>query len=249
MALVIIRNKPENLKLEDFLKLLQAKFVHTFQRQGDEIKILKLKLLESNKEIFELKNNNNNNLFTTPSTTDSDSRSSVEPKNKSNPYFLHEEITKNTDPIKMSQMLKSFCSNIEFVANLVKLKEVERNFKLNKIDQELILDWLKIFLEQLHGFFFQMNFEGDETIDQSRILKDITNCYENVQNSFQAKSSIPVLSFPIESILHGVQVFLNIYQIEWLYYLRNKLIDSIVPFIDDIVDFMIHNDSNNKVYY
>jgi hypothetical protein len=55
------------------------------------------------------------------------------------------------------------------------------------------------------------------------------------------------LTFPLDSLVHALQIFLNIFQIEWLYYLRSSLLDSLNDFIDEIIKFILECDELNQV--
>lgn len=121
---------------------------------------------------------------------------------------------------KFDKLVDSLNSNVAFLSNVIKLKSVEKNMKScesSTIKEEELFDWLKILLEQI-----------DECL-------------------FERTKSSSYFTFPLASILHALQVFLNVYQIEWLYHLRSRLIDRLWKFIDDLVRFSLEYDPDNKV--
>ena len=66
-------------------------------------------------------------------------------------------------------------------------------------------------------------------------------------SSFEKNEEIIVFKFPYDSLVHALQIFLNIFQIEWLYYLRSNLLDSLNDFIDELVKFILECDELSQV--
>ena len=102
---------------------------------------------------------------------------------------------------------------------------------------------------QIKTFLFNFEFKQETSIQynipSSLIVTDtIENSTQlNDNKDVKSNNTMPNMTFPIESILHGVEMFLNLYEIEWFYYLRNKLLDQIVEFIDETVRYIITFDS------
>jgi hypothetical protein len=223
LSISIIRNKPNDLTLAEFLQLLRANFCQSYELQSEQIKNLKLNLIEARKEVFYLRNgqtllNTKENSCKEPSSSSCFSSTSYLASNESSKVKVRENIRESVHlQEKWTSLQQSLKSNIEFMSNVAKLKRLDKDtIKLNDADRDVILECLEVLFEQINMFLFQ------PSKCQSQPLFEI--------------------AFPYDSILHSVQLFLNIYEIEWFYYLRNKLIHKIVQFIDDLSKFIIQAD-------
>ena len=211
----MIRNKPENVPIESYVKLIQANFTASYKKNSDQIVELKQLLLEAKKQIFML-------------TIKPDPFGLEDNKTKFENYLKNLELSEQK-ALKCDEWQKTQCqfgSNIEFMSNVVKLKSVQQSFRLNESDKEVILECLVAVLNQVKCF----------------ILSSSNKKASNDPNF------LPI-SFPFESILHSVQLFLNVFEIEWLYYLRHRLVDPIVDFIDELVAFILNNTIHKKVSF
>ena len=96
--------------------------------------------------------------------------------------------------------------NLEFICHIVKLKNLDARFTLNESTNETILNSLTMIFKQLHTLLFD---NDDHDHDH----------YHDEQST--------TTPLPDESLLHCFQLFVNIYDIEWLYYLRDRLLKLI----------------------
>lgn len=233
LAIAIIRTRPAEFTLEEYIQIMRAKFYQVYETHHDEIESLKLKLFEAKKEIFNLRlrssSSSGDGLLVTPplsSNTFDDSSFTTATATTSQIGQLSSGDRKLNEN-KIVQALEVLNSNVSFISNLVKLKGVETMLREGVASEDEIAEWLKIFLTQIERFFFDA---------------DLAN------QPCSAENTSTTISFPYESLLHAMQVFLNAYQIEWLYHLRSRIIDQIVKFVDRLVHFCVDYESGeNKV--
>ncbi|CAF0755373.1 unnamed protein product [Brachionus calyciflorus] len=244
LSIAIIRNRPKDLSLDQYLQLLRVNFTHVHEKFSDEIQQLRLRLLDAKKEIFYLK--------TKEIIKDLDGK--LDEKTLGQLLDTTKKFNYSKNESKFQDLITQFNSNLEFITNLIKLKTIDKDFKENQsVDQETLLDCLNEFLSQIKKFLFNYEFKQDisSNIPSSFIVTDTIDTNEPIVSKEPNDESF-CITFPIESILHGVQVFLNLFEIEWFYYLRNKLIEQIVLLIDEIVRFIIKFDSkkanNQKLF-
>lgn len=205
LAITIIRNKPDDLSLDEFVSLLRANFTETTQYQNQLIQELKFSLLEAKREIFYLKN-------------EISADAQVEESQQANDF----KASLNFNANKLATLKRHFCQNVDFISNVIKLKQLDKeSLKLSDADRDTIFQCLDSLLDQIHTFLFECG----------SFYNELT---ENNHES---------LHFPVETILHSMQVFLNIFEIEWFYYLRNQLIDKLLSLIDNIVKSIIQYQS------
>lgn len=164
-----------------------------------------------------------------------------------------------------TKMKSNYELNIQFLMNLIKLKITGKNFQLDE-NVETIIETLKEFLKQIKYFFFldytqteegkieetthlneKQNINTTESISNDSAINmsfsfDYTLFGETNLNSESIKKSsqneINFYSFPHDCLIHALQIFLNIFQIEWLYYMRSNLMDILFDFIDDLIKFV-----------
>lgn len=142
----------------------------------------------------------------------------------------------NNEKINFKQR---FNSRVEFMANLIKLKSIGKSFKLNEKTKELIVECLRSFLENISQAFFDGEIKQDF---------DILN--EDCKYSNRKKDAYCEFSdIPMDCMLHSLQVFLNVYDIEWLYYLRSSLVDCIDIFVNDLINFISSFSNSEKVEF
>lgn len=144
---------------------------------------------------------------------------------------LQDENSKNID------FKKRFNSRVELMANLIKLKSIGKNFKLNENMKELIVECLSSFLEYISQAFLKGDIKQDFDV-----LNDDCNYSNSKKNSYKEFSEIPM-----DCMLHSLQVFLNVYDIEWLYYLRSSLVELIEIFVNDLINFITSFSNSEKV--
>jgi hypothetical protein len=212
LAIVIIRNKPNDVELDDYINILRTNFVKSYKRNSDIIGSLKMALLDAKIEIYTLKNNIEPSSLENVDFNLSTSKSyaSMNDSSKDESVVNNLEFANQLIPIR-----NKYEKNIEFICNIAKLKSLKKDFRVNEISNDEILKCLDNILSELSYFLF------DETATK--------------------------MKFPFESILHGVQQFLNIFEIEWLYYLRNNLLNLISKFIDDLVTNILKYSYEKKV--
>lgn len=228
ISLAIIRNKPENISLDHYLKLLRINFSQIHGQFSNKIHDLKLKLLEAKREIFYLKNKEL--LDKNDDQIDS--------------WLKKKEIEINSDPLRLAEQYKL---NLEFITNIAKLKAINKNFKFDEtINHQMLKDCLSQLIGHIRVFLFEYGFKDDHNLnEQSSLIVTDTIESVNQSQSFQKElNSFSKLAFPMESILHGIQVFVNLFDVEWFYSIRSLLIDQIVSFIDQIVKFFAKFNSN-----
>lgn len=225
LSVAIIRNKPDNLNLDQYLKLLRINFSQIHGQFSNQIHDLKSKLLEAKREIFYLKNKD--------SLSQNEGQISFETK-------------KSTQPFELTEQYKL---NVEFITNIVKLKSVNKNFKFDQnINHQMLKDCLSQLIEHIRIFLFEYNFKDQQHSNEqsSLIVSDTIESVNQSQNK-EAEGNSSSLTFPMESILHGIQVFVNLFEVEWFYSVRNMLIDQIVSFIDELVKFVAKFKSNQVI--
>lgn len=229
---MIIRNKPKNWTVKQYMQLLQSSFISSFQTNSEKITELKHLLfitrkklfLEQNKDLFQNKAN---------STTATSTTTTTKSPNLEDLFQKFQELqAKESKVAQLENVTAQFNSNLDFLTNLIKLKTIDKNFRMNENSNELIMQCLSSFLDQLQHFFFKTSLLTDS---------------ENISpEASKTKTQSSQLSIPIDSLLHGLQVFLNVYDIEWLYYFRGTLIERIETFIKNLVKFIINFPNSQK---
>lgn len=150
----IIRNRPKDLSLDEYLQLLRVNFSKTNEKYSEQILNLKHSLLDAKKEILYLKIKdqiNNANSLDSAIGSAHNFQSTNQNENK-------------TSDKKYNELNSQFSSNIEFISNIIKLKTIDKNFRSNQeIDQETVLECLIQLLKQFSTFLFQYDFEEDLT--------------------------------------------------------------------------------------
>ncbi len=163
---------------------------------------------------------------------------SANDQNEPSLEMLFEKFQKlQNDTNKRTDLKERFNSRLELMVNLIKLKSIEKNLKLNENTKELIADCLSSFLKNISEAFFNLNIKQDH----SDSLDDNPSNHKACFKEFSV--------IPIDSILHSLQVFLNVYDIEWFYYLRSSLIESIETFTNDLISFILNYSNSEKVEY
>jgi len=225
LAVHIICNRPANLSVEQYLNLLTAHFTRDYESNKEKIEQLNMLLLEKKKEICNLQNS----IAKTNQSADEQAIDESLSTNQSNQTTILSRKNENKIDIAsrithIENMNSQFSSNIEFISNVIKLKSLNKSVKLNESSKETIFECLSILLKHLNMFVFD-------------------NANESSQNSLNSQ----VISFPVESILNSVQTFVNVFEIEWLYYLRRNLYNSIIEFIKKLVNHIIQYPANQLI--
>lgn len=178
------------MNLEEFVELMRLNFTESHQLSSTKMELLKTDLLNSQKELFYIKNKD-----LIDKLADDDEMTLSLSSSKS--------VSRGGETIKTRIQ-----SNVEFLISIVKLKSIGNDVKLDDTSDELIVDTLISVLNQI----------GSVVI-------------ENDCNP----------GFPIESVMHGAQVFVNIFDLEWFFHLRHRLFDLVVAFIDNLVRAIVTN--------
>ena len=203
------------MSLDEFIKLLTSNFCKSYVENRDQIEHLKSIAFELKKELFQLENNT---ILSDLSNMD---------LNETSPSDLLKELNKKIiDQDEDSSLVEKLIANVEFISNIVKLKSLGRDFKLNEKNNAIILECLVELFKQIDFFLFQDKLKRQD-LEDSDVMSD----------SFSSSAS--KVSFPIESILHAIQLFINIFEIEWFYYLRDNLVGLINTFLGDLVKYLI----------
>jgi hypothetical protein len=240
LAIAIIRNKPCDMNLKEFISLLQLKFKGAYMDNRQKIKQLEAELLQAKQELYVLKNKSLIDKFdeqiANPSDTINSYLNIYSYGNKSN---YDENIVDNINSfVKMKQKYEK---HKEFIINLIKLKIIGKKFDLNE-NTQIILTTLAEFLEQIKYFFF--NSSVTTCADQQLELACGMDMMPGSQNYEFDRRNENALDYSYSCILHSMQIFVNVFQVEWLYYLRSNLITGLVQFIEDLVKFILeYNDS------
>lgn len=147
------------------------------------------------------------------------------------------EIENSYESLKLTEQYKI---NLDFITNIAKLKAI-KNFKFDQnIDNQMLKDCMSQLIDHIRIFLFEYSLKDEKSSNEesSFIVTDTIESINQTQN-LQLKQKSYKLKFPFESILHGIQVFVNLFDVEWFYTVRNMLIDQIVLFIDELVKFMV----------
>jgi len=222
IAAVIIANKPENLTIEQYMQLFHANFSVFYVSNREQISQLKNLLFSTKKQLFIEQNKE-----ILQKAQESQNKQENKKETSLECLFKNFQILeKSRESLLGSENITAqFSSNLDFLSNLIKLKTVEKSFRLNENSVELITQCLSMFINQIRHFYFERETKQTETKQ--------TNCKK--------------LTIPVDTLLHSLQVFLNVYDIEWLYYLRSSLIENIRQFVKDLIKFIINFPRNKKV--
>ena len=237
--MALIRNKPIELSLDEYMKLMRANFCQSYSKNTEQVETLKSLLLDAKKEIFYMKNKETLASHLSCSNTSSETRSKLSMASKHKPEVL------DTLKIKIH-------SNIDFVANIVKLKSLDKNFQLDESNIEAVLECMRDSLKQVGYFIFHaessstadsnINKRGNESVDASNSQFTMSSTSQSIFNKSKTTTTSAItvsVSFPLDSILHSMQLFVNVYEIEWFFYIRNRLNDQVIRFVDDLVTFVL----------
>jgi hypothetical protein len=243
--MVIIRNKPPDMSLDEYMGLLRINFRESFLDNKSKIELLKSYLLDARKEILLLQN-----------------KDDIEAVNKNNPKTIeslfNRQITRDQKQ-KLDQLNEKFQSNLQFLASVVKLKSLDKETvsKLDEINNDTIIECLRCLLNQIGQFVFSVKTNPDlnKTANNSSLKFNDSSSYFDSQftsasylnskiNLTKLKppgvNSDSTIFFPIESILHSAQLFINVFEIEWFFYSRNALADQLGKLIEDLIVFILN---------
>ena len=188
---------------------MASTFVRSYVANRDQIERLKFALYESKREVFYREN------------VDIFSELSLSSKNfpLSRESFLCDINKKLSEPLRSNnEDYQKFLQNVEFISNIVKLKNFTKSYRFSENNNQLVLECLTLLFKQIDYFLhIQLKSEGEHKI----------------------------VSFPIESIFHAIQLFINIYEIEWFYYLRDNLLVLINNMLRSLVEQFVSVDSLN----
>ena len=208
MSLIRSYNKSnvmEELTLADYVRNVQLHFRALQVDKQSKIEELRLSLFKAKLELFRI---NNRALFD-EATRDS-IRTVIDAKSDTilNEIKLIESLGKQSQQ-QQHQATSCFQANVDFLTSLIKMKSIaQRNaLKLGPESIELVLDCLRLFLDQVEQLFFNE------------------------------------LTLPIDCLLHGLQQFVNVYDLEWLYYIKSHLLPNIVKFINQLIRFLLLSDA------
>lgn len=181
LSIALIRHKPANLTLEEFVRLFQLQFRDKFQQNFTQINQLKSRILELKQEIFMLKNK--------------DLISEAQPVD----YERSEVSTKRNDINELDVRFK-FRSHLEFMSSLIKLKRIGTSFTtkqlLNEISCETILETLLTFLHQINLFYCESNLVVAHVDQES--LKEGALAYPMPKDALEHAIAVFVNVFNIE---------------------------------------------------
>ena len=109
---------------------------------------------------------------------------------------------------------EQFFKNLNFISNIAQLKTLEKNFRFSESNSETILESLMFLFKQISQLLLDQN--------------------SGVEQKF---------AVPIETLFHCMQLFVNIYEVEWFYYLRDSLLSMINTFLKSIMDQYLSTDN------
>ena len=233
-----------------FTKLIQFTFRESYNSNKEIISQLKDSLLKCKQENYVLKNkdliNKTENLLNVQQDIGNHLNLS---QCKTNENMASKFVNIN----QYTKMKENYEANIEFLTNLIKLKIIGKNFQLDE-KVETIIETLKKFLEQIRYFFLLNKNKEIDVVEASHadlginMSLDLDSTFNDQHdNSKMEEDIVKQLTFPFDSIVHALQIFLNIFQIEWLYYLRSNLLESLNDFIDELVKFILECDELTQV--
>jgi hypothetical protein len=218
LAIAIIRNKSNELTLDEYINLLASTFCKSFVENREQISRLKLLLFESKKEAFYRENSNILSEMSLSSHNNELFRQQI-----SSEAFLKEINKQIQSPIIHDSLNHDqFLQSINFICNICKLKTFSKNFRLTENHNDTILECLTYLFKQI-GYFLHCYLKQDE--------------------------NQKVLSFPIESIFHAIQLFINIFEIEWFYYMRDNLLGLINSLVKSLLEQFLLVENLEKVFF
>jgi hypothetical protein len=199
---------------------LAATFCKSFVENREQISRLKLLLLESRKEAFYRENAN---IFSELSLSSNNSYNNNNIDRVSTENFLKEINNKIQSPITHDPINhEQFLHNIDLISNVVKLKAFSKNFRLTENNNEMIMECLMNLFRQINYFLY---------------------------NYLKQEESSKFISFPIESIFHAIQLFINIFDIEWFYYMRDNLLGYINSLLKSLLGQFFIVENSEKVFH
>jgi len=198
---------------------LAATFCKSFVENREQISRLKLLLFESRKEAFYRENVN---IFSELSLS-SNSSSNNDIDRITSETFLKEINDKIQSPIAHDPINhEQFLHNIDLISNVVKLKAFSKNFRLTENNNEMIMECLTNLFRQINYFLY---------------------------NYLKQEESSKFVTFPIESIFHAIQLFINIFDIEWFYYMRDRLLGYINSLLKSLLEQFSIVENSEKVFH
>jgi len=254
LAIAIIRNKPASMSALEFTKLLQLNFTNSFIDNRTVIQNLEKNILTLTQELSVLKLQEkiiNEIPFEALQITATLSET-IE-----HSLLFHKTSDTNQAKLKTYQQVKeearNYDANLKFLSDIIKLKTLSKDFQMNE-DTLTILKTLKDTIEQIR-FFFQ-SYDEEDPKSKAEIMSDKKSDASFVEDDsafaesttlffitqeFEQPDEIYCL-FPLDTLLHGLQMVVNIFQIEWLYYFRNDMLVIFHEFIEFLIKFIIECD-------
>ena len=181
LSIALIRSKPSNLTIEQFIQLLQAQFKSSYVSNRDQIIDLKNFILKIKQELFVQEN------------SDILSNEPIEQNESEKP-----KKTKNINEHELKFKLKS---NLEFLSNIIKLKAIRRGFKtkqtLSDTSAETIFETMLMFLHQINLFFNGANL----MIEDMNVIGDKGVLYPMPKDTLEHAVSLFVNVFDLEFVI------------------------------------------------
>lgn len=187
LSIALIRSKPSNLTIEQFIQLLQAQFKSSYVSNRDQIIDLKHFILKIKQELFVQEN------------SDILSNEPIEQNESEKP-----KKTKNINEHELKFKLKS---NLEFLSNIIKLKAIRRGIKtkqtLSDTSAETIFETMLMFLHQINLFFNGANL----MIEDMNVICDKGVLYPMPKDTLEHAVSLFVNVFDLEFVFYRVEHF------------------------------------------
>jgi hypothetical protein len=251
---------------KQFTKLLQFSFRESYNENKEIISKLKDSLLKCKQENYLLKNKDldldKSQINDVPNVQNYLNYTQFKSKNIANSFANIDQYIKMKQNYELNMeflinlvKLKIIGKNFQLDENVETIIETLKQF-LEQIKYFFLFDYNKTFenneqqttdISQTQQLLSQQS-KADSGISMS-YASSSSSYFESTLNetneSLKQKEKRNddeirfFYSFPYDSLVHALQIFLNIFQIEWLYYLRSNLLDLLNDFIDELVKFVL----------
>jgi hypothetical protein len=184
LSIGLLRMKPDDLKLEEFIQNLHLQFKADYQSNREQIVELKSTILKLKQEMFMHQNKELLQQLDTEKT-------------------IELENVKRKDQLAINCDLKrKLNASLEFISSIVKLKKIGKDFKskqgISDITSEIIFETLFTLLSQISIFFFEADLLLEENYDDE--IQQIKSLYPITRETLEHAVSLFVNIFDIELV-------------------------------------------------
>ena len=184
ISIGLIRMKPDGLNLEEFIQNLHLQFKADYQSNREHISELKDTILKLKQDIF---------MHQNKELLQQEAQQTNEVVNVK---------TKDQLAIKF-ELKRKLNANLEFIASIIKLKKIGKEFKsrhgMNEITTDIIFETLFTLLTQISIFFFEADLLEETYDDEIQEIK-------------------PYYPITKEALEHAISLFVNIFDIELAFF-------------------------------